>query len=53
MKTIQRREIKKSFRVSLTADRKEQSDSERVKRLKESGETEGFGESEVRNEEVR
>jgi len=32
---------------------KEQSDSERVKRLKESGRPKGFGESEGGNEEVR
>jgi hypothetical protein len=45
LKTIQRREIKKSFRADLTVSRKEQSDSERVKRLRESGRAKGFGES--------
>jgi len=54
LKTIQRRE-EKSFRADPTISRKEkeQSDSERVKRLKESGRPKGFGESEGGNEEVR
>ena len=48
----EKREIK-SFRVNRKIDRKEQSDSERVKRLKESGRPKGFGEFEGKNEEVR
>ena len=54
MKTIQRRE-EKSFRADLTISRKEkeQSDSERVKRLKECGRLRGFGEPNRRKHEIR